>query len=341
MKSKNVTIREIAKITGVSVASVSRTLNGLSGVGEETRKKILETCDQLGYVPNTLARGLVLQKTQTIGVIMPDIASPFYSHLMILAGLEAKKYGYQVLLCNSFRNYEMEINYFNLLIGNQVEGILFFPVGEESHRNVKQFLRYVPIVSLNEMPVESKIPWVAADEVLSGRMATEHLIQCGCQKLAYIGYTEEGVAYRHRVDGFRAVIKENQIYGEVFESSTKPRGGFDQGYRKFCEFWEQKTFIPDGIVASSDETACGILKACKEKGVSVPEDLLLIGFDNIQAPLPMMKLTSVAISHWKHVKKAMDFLFRLKEVRTMSVDERHVLMQPRLFENESCKRIVK
>lgn len=126
MKTKKVTIKEIAKISGVSVASVSRTINGLSGVGESTRQRIMRVCEEIGYVPNTLARGLVLRETKTIGVIMPDIQSPFYSRLMYLAGSEAKKYGYQILICSSFRDYEIEANYFNLLIGNEVDGILFF-----------------------------------------------------------------------------------------------------------------------------------------------------------------------------------------------------------------------
>ena len=173
MKPKQITIRDVAKAAGVSVATVSRALNGLGGIGDETREHVLKVCEQMAYVPNTLARGLVMQHTQTLGIVMPDITSPFYSRLMVLAAQEAKRYGYQVLLCNSFRDYETEIDYFKLLIGNQVEGILFFPVGDLSSKNLYQFLRYIPIVALNEMPEFSPIPYVCCDERAGGRMAVK------------------------------------------------------------------------------------------------------------------------------------------------------------------------
>ena len=337
MKSKPVTIRDIARETGVSVASVSRALNGLNGISDDTREAVLTACERLGYIPNTLARGLVLKRTQTIGIIVPDLSSPFYSKLAIIATKSAKKLGYQVLLGNSFRNYEMESNYFNLMIGNQVEGIIFYPVGEDSYKHLRHFMRYLPIVSLGQMADTSELACVCPDDTRSGRLATEYLIEKGCKKIIYIGYLWESIAYRERVESFQKSVKQAGIYGEVFHSETKYETGFKQGYNKFIEFLSQRKFIPDGIVASSDEAANGVLKACLENNIRVPQDVSLIGFDNINADLPTLELTSVAVSHENHVDKAIDLLMALKERRSIAGEGKKLYLEPQLYKRNSCK----
>ena len=129
---KQVTIKDIAREAGVSIASVSRALNGMDGISEENRSRILRVCERLSYTPNGLARSLVKRRTQTIGIIMPDIMSPFYSELMVKASDAAHKRGYQVLLGNSFRELKAERDYLKLLAEHQVEGILIFPIGPRS-----------------------------------------------------------------------------------------------------------------------------------------------------------------------------------------------------------------
>ena len=112
MKSKKITIKDVAKEAGVSVATVSRALNGLGGIGKETRDHVLEICERMAYVPSTLASGLTMRHTRTLGIVVPDITSPFHAQLMVLLTSEAQQYGYQVLLCNSFWDYETEMEYF-------------------------------------------------------------------------------------------------------------------------------------------------------------------------------------------------------------------------------------
>ncbi len=339
MKQKQITIKDVAKQAGVSVATVSRALNGLGGIGEETRTHVLQVCEEMAYVPNTLARGLVMQHTQTIGIIVPDITSPFYSQLMLLAASEAKLYGYQVLLCNSFRNYEMEMNYFKLLIGNQVEGIVFFPVGDLSSENLYQFMRYVPIVSLNEMPDKSPIPYVCGNECSAGRIATEYLIECGCRNLLFLGYKNERLAHRYRAKSFLKAARKAGIQAEVFESENSYKTSFERGYGQFCEFLDQNGSIPDGVVAASDATANGIIKVCMERKVSIPDQLSLIGFDNINADIPTIELTTVAISHKLHVKKAIDLLMKMKGEHPVEKEHKRVRIQPELIERCSCNKI--
>lgn len=338
MKYKQVTIKDVAREAGVSVATVSRALNGLGGIGDETREYVLAICERLSYVPNSLARGLVKQQTQTLGIVMPDITSPFYSQLMVLAASEAKLCGYQVLLCNSFRDYEMESSYFKLLIGNQVEGILFFPVGLESGKNLSSFMRYVPMVSLNEMPEGSPIPYICSNEAEGGKLATEHLIECGCRRLLFLGMKGERLSHRYRIESFREVVMQAGIYGEVFKSEVSYKSSFERGYGQFLEFLQKKEEMPDGIVAASDSTANGVIKACMEHKISIPEELSIVGFDNINVDLPTLALTSVAVSHRLHVRKAINLLAKMAGDYTISREELAVKLDPKLVVRDSCRK---
>ena len=168
---KQVTIKDIAREAGVSIASVSRALNGMDGISEKKRSRILRVCERLSYTPNGLARSLVKRMTQTIGIIMPDIMSPFYSELMVKASDAAHKRGYQVLLCNSFRELRAERDYLKLLAEHQVEGILIFPIGPRSTESMSEFIHNVPMVALNELTGQCGIPYVCADEEQAGSIA--------------------------------------------------------------------------------------------------------------------------------------------------------------------------
>ena len=185
---KQVTIKDIAREAGVSIASVSRALNGMDGISEKKRSRILRVCERLSYTPNGLARSLVKRRTQTIGIIMPDIMSPFYSELMVKASDAAHKRGYQVLLCNSFRELRAERDYLKLLAEHQVEGILIFPIGPRSTESMSEFIHNVPMVALNELTGQCGIPYVCADEEQAGRIAAEYLISRGCRNLLFVGF---------------------------------------------------------------------------------------------------------------------------------------------------------
>lgn len=287
---KQVTIKDIAREAGVSIASVSRALNGMDGISEKKRSRILRVCERLSYTPNGLARSLVKRRTQTIGIIMPDIMSPFYSELMVKASDAAHKRGYQVLLCNSFRELRAERDYLKLLAEHQVEGILIFPIGPRSTESMSEFIHNVPMVALNELTGQCGIPYVCADEEQAGRIAAEYLISRGCRNLLFVGFKPERLAHRYR--------------------------------------------------AASDATANGIVKACRENGIRIPEDFSLIGFDNITEELPYIELTTVAVSHEEQMETAVELLLGMVEEGTPvwgGGGKASVKLEPRLVERRSCK----
>ena len=283
---KQVTIKDIAREAGVSIASVSRALNGMDGISEKKRSRILRVCERLSYTPNGLARSLVKRRTQTIGIIMPDIMSPFYSELMVKASDAAHKRGYQVLLCNSFRELRAERDYLKLLAEHQVEGILIFPIGPRSTESMSEFIHNVPMVALNELTGQCGIPYVCADEEQAGRIAAEYLISRGCRNLLFVGFKPERLAHRYR--------------------------------------------------AASDATANGIVKACRENGIRIPEDFSLIGFDNITEELPYIELTTVAVSHEEQMETAVELLGMVEEGTPVG-GKASVKLEPRLVERRSCK----
>lgn len=338
MNMKQITIKDIAREAGVSIASVSRALNGAEGISEENRQRILNVCERFSYTPNGLARSLVKRRTKTIGIIMPDIMSPFYSELMVQASDVAHKRGYQVLLCNSFRDLRSEAQYLRLLVENQVEGILIFPVSTRSTDTLVRCMQHVPIVSLNEMTEQSQIPYVCADEGMAGKLAAECLISKGCKNLMFVGFKAERLAHRYRAESFLSTARQRRVPAQVYEYDEDFRSSFERGYHHFKRFLSSGLPMPDGIAAASDATANGIIKACRENGIRIPEDFSLVGFDNINVELPLIELTTVAISHEKQVETAVNMLLVMADGKQLSKSEMAVRLVPRLIERNSCKR---
>lgn len=334
---KRITIKDIAKETGVSIATVSRALNDKSGISEEKKREILQACERFNYIPNGLARGLVQRKTRTIGIIMPEIRSPFYAELMALISDAVHKRGYQSLLCHSFRDPNMESQYLKLLAENQVEGVLIFPISSQSGDVLARYMTKFPIVSLNEMPQRYKVPYVCANEAQAGQIATEYLISKGCKNLMFVGFKSERLAHRYRRESFLEVAGKRRIPARVYECGLDYRSSFERGYGQFKHFLENGEEMPDGVVAASDATANGIIKACRECGIRIPEDFSLIGFDNISEELPFLELTTVAISHEEQVDRAVELLLDLIEGRQLTRNEWAIKLEPRLIERRSCK----
>lgn len=319
-----VTIKDVARAAGMDPSTVSRAFNEPELVKEETREKIFELCQKMGYIPNSLARGLVKRRTQNIGMLVPNIANPYYSELMVLVGDTAREQGYNVLWCNSFLNYELEERYFRLLVENQMDGIIVHPI---SGRNIDRFRKYidrVPIVFIGDLPPDIDFPCVCTNNVAGSMLAVEHLAECGCHSIAYVGANPERIAHVSRVNGFLEATERLRIAGEVVRSEHQYDSTFDRGYHFFNELLDSGKPLPDGIMAVSDYAAMGILKACSERGLSVPKDFMLIGFDDISfSSLPQIELSTIAPNKKMVVDLAMDMLCNI--IRAEDYERIHVV----------------
>lgn len=304
-----VTIKDIAKAAGVDPSTVSRTLSGSPLVKEQTRSLILSLCDQMGYMPNALARGLVKNKTRNLGMLVPNLANPYYAELMSLVGNVAKDMGYNVLWCNSFLDEELELKYFKLLIENQVDGMIVHPINGHRLDNYKRIIQDVPTVFIGDIPDTEGIASVSTDNQAAAKLAVQHLYEQGCRSLAFIGANMSKAAHVNRVIGFETASNDFGIDSIVVHNDAFYSNTMDRGYYYFKEYYERALSAATGIIAVSDYAAIGVMKACKEMGLSVPHDIQVIGFDNLDfSSLPNIELSTVAPNKESLVEKAMTML---------------------------------
>lgn len=333
----NVTIKDISRLVGVSPATVSRAFNSRAGVGPETRQKILDICVSTGYMPNALARGLVKRKTSTIGIMVPDVRSPFYAEVIAWAEEAAREMDYDVMWCNNFRDYTREENYFRLFIENRLEGIIFCPVGSESLTRLGKYINLLPTVIIGDNYLSKNASHIYTDNYQGGCIAADYLIDLGHKDLIFVNLKSDKTAYQRRLEGFRDTVEQRGAVVRCLAGDTSEESGLIRGYHIFKEFLESGKRMPDGVFASTDATALGVIKICEEKGIKIPEDFSLIGFDDIvYSSLPRIMLTTVAQGKKELTEGAVQMLLKLiKEPSNRKFSEKVIV--PKLVIRDSCR----
>lgn len=273
------TISDIARQANVSRTLVSRVLNNKPGVSPENRKKILEIIEKNHYVPNGLAKSLVLQKTNTIGVVMDDLCNDFFFKL--IAGLQdaAEAHGYNILFCSGRKDMATRLKYVDYLTGGCTDGIIAYG----SCFDDEELFRYVATKSANSVLIESNLGDCATDKILLDNFhgaytATEHLIRQGRKNIIHVTCDMNYDVGLERLNGFVQAMHDYRmplgpdsiLYADHFEAIA---------YRQMQKRLSQGT-IPDACFAGADKPAFGVLRAAMEAGLSVPGDLAVIGFDD-------------------------------------------------------------
>ncbi len=281
IKTGYITVKQIAKVAGVSVNTVSRALNGKPDINEDTRQRVLEVAKRLGYVPNRSALSLKCQKTLIVGVIVEDNANPFWAE--ILKGVEsaAKERGYHVILVNTNRNYQEEVEGIRMLLERRVDGLLIAP-NQEGYDDLYELKRLrIPFVVMGRhvKEFEGFAPMVYSDEVQGGYNATMHLIEKGCENIAFIGAQPYNTASIERCEGYIRALKEAEM---KIDPSLIKTGGIeiDGGYESTIDLIKSGVNF-DGVFVYNDLMAFGVLKALKKSNLRVPEDVKVIGYDDI------------------------------------------------------------
>ncbi|MDB5053516.1 MAG: catabolite control protein [Bacilli bacterium] len=288
------TIRDVAKLANVSISTVSRVMNNPETVIEVKRKRVLEAIEELHYQPNALARGLISKKSHTIAALIPDIANPFYSG--VIRGMEdaAKENGYSLLICNTDRNKKHLISYFENFYEKQIDGILFVSdtVYPDYYDAMKRF--QFPVVLVCTHSLEYNLSSVKIDDEQASYEAVSYLIHSGHRKIGMICFDlTESISGSPRYQGFQRALREYNL----MECSR---------YVEFAGSWYEESYeatsrlvdkYPDltAIFTTSDEFALGTISYLNDQGVSVPEHVSVIGFDDIRfAHMTIPKLTTVA-----------------------------------------------
>jgi LacI family transcriptional regulator len=276
-----VSLTKISEILGMSKSTVSKALNNYADVSPDTRKKVQDLADKLNYKPNIFAQNLRSQESKIIGLLMPEIVHYFFSTIISGVTETAEKFGYSVIIAQTKDDYKSEIKQLELLLDKNVDGILLSLADNTIQFNhVKDVINQgVPFVLYDRTSKLIDCNKVVIDDVKAAQMATQHLIDTGCKKIAIIRnqLKSQGTIDRHK--GFKKALLEN---GMVYDKSIDFEGqdfSFSEGKiagNKICERHKDV----DGIFAVTDLMAIGALEALKEHNVAVPDQVSVIGFSN-------------------------------------------------------------
>ena len=275
------TLHEVARRAGVSAMTVSRVVNGRGRVDSETRQRVEEAIQALDYVPNRIARGLISQKTQTIGIIVPDIVNPFFAPVVRGAESAARKAGYRVLLCNSEGDLRLEREYIEDLVAHRVEGLLLAPASDRSRSSILSLLRGgFPLVLIDRALPDADCDLIVSDNAQGARRLIEHLIAIGHREIAHVSDAEDTSTGRERLRGYREALEAAGIpfQPELVIRTTVDRIG---GYRAAQEILARDP-LPTAIFAVNNMTAVGTMEALRERSLSVPKDMGLVCFDDVE-----------------------------------------------------------
>ena len=317
-----VSIKDIAKAAGVSHPTVSRALSDSPLISEETKVRIQRLAQEMGYSPNALARGLVTRQTYSVGVVVTTIADPFVAE--IVQGIEATAHdhGYTVILCNSESTPEREIASVEMLRSERVDGVIV-----TASRVGALYLEYLeqiggPIVLINNHNEESgRYTFsVSVDNRHGGRLAAEHLVQLGHRRIAYVAGPANHSSDLDRLAGYRQALVKGGIEPDpawVVPGNGRPDGG-EEALQTILALDPR----PTAVFCYNDMTAIGLIHAAQQAGLAIPQDMAVVGFDDILfASYLYPPLTTVAQPKVEMGQQAMHMMLSLITAKEESEED--------------------
>lgn len=273
----SVTIKDVAKEAKVSIATVSRILNGKEGVSPVLIKRVNQAINDLGYQPNAVARALKVSKSKSIGLVIPDIENPFFPALVRGVEDAAQLHNYAVILCNTDSNPEKEKKYIEFLFSKRVDGILFTG-GPKSGMLMEMLSKLpIPVVLLDRRFEEAKVSAVYTDNIAGMFLATKHLIENGCRHIVFISGPQNLLPSGDRLKGYLQAINASKMSPTVLFADFTFEGGF-----KAADSLINSRENFDGVVCANDLIAIGVIEKLLQKGYKIPDDVKVTGYDNIR-----------------------------------------------------------
>lgn len=321
------TIKDVAKHAGVSVATVSRVINETGYVHEDTRRKVEEAVQQLNYTPNEVARSLYKRKSRLIGLLLPDITNPYFPQLARGVEDRMQESGFRLIFGNSDESQDKEQGYIQTFVQNNVVGVISSTndPGTASYRSLK-----IPVVFLDRISSDS--PAVFADGREGGRLAAQQMVQRGSQHITVM----QGPAHiRPAQDRFQGAIEVLQDMGISYHTTQTLSFSFTDADRWAKELFEQYPDT-DGVIASNDIVATAVIQEAHRLGRKVPQDVQIIGFDDI----PLSSLLSPALSTIRQPaydmgRAAAELLIQL--IEGITVEQRTIQMPVEFIERATTR----
>jgi LacI family transcriptional regulator len=276
-----VTMKDIAVRAGVSVVTVSRAFNDKPDISRETRELILQIARELDYTPDGLAKSLVTRKTRTIGILIPNNIDSFYAEVVQGIGDECLERGYSIILCNTHDSAEKELEYIRLLREKRVEGMLIYPV-QEDERYIEELKNCpIPFVFLNRHTDALKCDYVINDNVYGAYSAVNHLIQRGHRRITYICAKPTASSGKERIAGCKMAVTENGLPSNALSVVTCDET-IESCYNIIKELISKDINL-GAIFVWDDRLAIGVIKAIFEVGMRIPQDIAVVGYDDIES----------------------------------------------------------
>jgi len=330
-----VTIYDVAREAGVSMATVSRVVNNNPNVKPQTRKKVFEAIERLGYRPNAVARGLASKKTTTVGVVIPDISNMLFSE--VARGIEdiANMYHYNIILCNADKRKEKEIKVINTLLEKQVDGLLFMG-GSVTDEHVQAFrTSSVPIVLCATRDETKQYPYVDIDHQQAAFDAVSALIEDGHRDIAMIsGNLQDTNNGYSRYMGYKEALEANDLpFREEYVRVGNYR--YDSGIESMKYFLELEQ-RPSAVFAANDEMAVGAIHAIQDNGLRVPEDISVMSVDNSRiASMVRPQLSAIAQPMYDIGAVSMRLLTKL--MKNEKIEDTTVVLPHELVKRQSTR----
>jgi len=331
------TIKDVAKEAGVSIATVSRIVNNMPGhYNEKTKRRVVQTIKKLNYQPNAIARSLRNKKTRTIGFIVPGL-QPFFAEVLEGVQSVARKKGYSIVLCNTDYDPKQEEAYVVNLLERRIDGAIFTSGVMKDEHILRLKEEGIPIVLIEKFIESSDIPAVVIDNISAAKRAVKHLLSLGYKNIGYISAPLELVPLRKRFEGYKQALLERQVSYDpsvVYIEKTIKKEDPRSGYKIMKRILRQGN-VPRAFFIVSDTLAIGAIKAIKDFGMRVPDDIAIVGFDDIDiASFSDPPLTTVVQPKYQMGVEGMEML--IKAMSGVKLRKKEIRLDVELVVRGSC-----
>ncbi len=333
-----VTIKDVAKLAGVSISTVSRVINDSKPVSKEVREKVLEIVKETGYRPNDVARSLVTRRSYLIGVIVNDLSNSYVAEMVKGVEEVGKMYDFDILLCSSYYDKEAQLKYLGLLDRKQAEGLIL--IGYKYDKEIIQKLNELnkPTIFFTRDIIDESLKYVKIDSKSAMFEMTNYVIKNGHKNLLYVSdYKEKSTYENDKIQGFKNAIKDNDVNKyEILEVQGRK---YRDGYR-FGEKISSKDMDYSAIICTNDEIAYGIMNALSDNGIKVPEDVSVVGYGGYkESKIIRPSLTTISEPYYDIGAVAIRNL--IKEIESEEKVENKINLPFTLTKRDSLKNIKK
>lgn len=329
-------IRDVARHAGVSAGTVSNVLNRPSYVNAKTRQRVLDSIAALEFVPQKAARQYRPGRERTLGLALADMGNPFFVDVALGAEAAAKKLGVGVLIVHNGEDPSREEQNLDLLVQQRVHGIMITPVDERNPRLEHLVEKGVPVVYVDRISGDRPCCWLATDDFAGGRLAGDHLLERGHRRLAFVGDTSIARQVEHRHAGLLDAVKHAGLQRDIVELIPAPAWKMSEGRKVGIELIGRRPDDrPTAVFCANDMLALGLLQELSLHGVRVPEDVAIVGFDDLEwASAATVPLSSVRQPRALLGTTAVRMILDEIEQGSAHVHE-HVIFPPELVIRES------